>query len=166
MKRILFTLLVTLSINANANGCYPTYKATVTYVSDGDTINVMPTGKNAKQITIRLADINAPEKSNYGSKEQPYSLESKALLTKLILNQTVTITPHAKDQYSRTVGTVEYKSINVNKYMVENGAAWFYAYYAIDTDILLLQQQAQANKLGLWAFPNPIEPSEWKKLNP
>ena len=165
MKRFIclflaFVLPVCYPNIATANGCYQSFKGKVAYVTDGDTITVK-TATNPK-LSIRLAEIDAPETSHYGSEAQPYGNESRALLSKLVLNKVVTLTPHAIDTYGRTLATVEYKATNVNKYMVSNGAAWAYDFFVIDHDIIDLSIEAKVARLGLWADVNPIEPSKWR----
>lgn len=81
-----FLTLALVLFSANATACYPTITGVVTYVSDGDTIVVTPVGKPA--FNVRLADIDAPEISHFGSLAQPYGDVSKAELTALLLNQT------------------------------------------------------------------------------
>jgi endonuclease YncB( thermonuclease family) len=47
--------------------------------------------------------------------------------------------------------------------MVATGNAWHYAAYSKDQSLADLQSQAQAQKLGLWAQPNPTPPWEFRK---
>lgn len=161
MKKLLIALLLTAT---NVLACEGDIKGTVTWVSDGDTITVK-TATNPK-LQVRLAEIDAPEVSHYGSLAQPYGNEARTLLTKMVLNRVVTITPRSIDNYGRTVGKVFYKSTDVNKYMVSNGAAWAYAGFLIDLTIADLETEARNAGLGLWVLPNPIAPWVWRKNNP
>jgi len=45
----------------------------------------------------------------------------------------------------------------------DTGNAWHYAAYSKDQSLADLQSQAQAQKLGLWAQPNPTPPGEFRK---
>ena len=158
-----FLTLALVLFSANATACYPTITGVVTYVSDGDTIVVTPVGKPA--FNVRLADIDAPEISHFGSLAQPYGDVSKAELTALLLNQTVKIDPHSIDSYGRKVSTVLLGTVNVNRYMVSKGLAWAYIRYALDTKVISLQKTAKTAGLGLWADANPIEPSVWRSTH-
>jgi endonuclease YncB( thermonuclease family) len=53
--------------------------------------------------------------------------------------------------------------MDVNRQMVATGNAWHYAAYSKDQSLADLQSQAQAQKLGLWAQPNPTPPWEFRK---
>ncbi len=158
-----YLVLALVLFTSNANACYPAITGIVTYVADGDTITVKPTGK--PEIKVRLADIDAPEVSHYGSLAQPYGNESRTALTGLLLNQAVTVDPHALDSYGRIVGTVLKGTANVNRYMVSKGLAWAYTRYALDTKVSLLQATAKTARLGLWIDANPIEPSVWRSTH-
>jgi endonuclease YncB( thermonuclease family) len=169
MKKILFTLLLlTLASHSHA-ACYPNIIGTVSSVTDGDTLTVKTNTNPA--LKIRLAEIDAPETSHFGSLTQPYGEESKAVLSNLILNKTITISPHAIDTYGRTLATVYYTApnttttLNVNKYLVKQGAAWAYTFFVLDKSLITLQNQAKTARLGLWLDPNPIEPSVWRSTH-
>ena len=166
--RFLMLLLILNSTNAFAF-CYPKIKGTVTWVTDGDTITFKPENKN-KTLKIRLSDIDAPETSHFGSESQPFGEESKDLLSKLILNKEVILSPHSKDIYGRILATIEYinssgKKINVNKYMVKKGMAWHYSFFSLDKKIKSVEKNAKSNGIGLWIDAKPIAPWEWRKDN-
>jgi len=69
----------------------------VVSVTDGDTIKVL---KDGKQIKIRLASIDCPERG------QPYSKAAKRFTAKLVAGRIVTIWPTDTDRYGRTVAFV------------------------------------------------------------
>jgi micrococcal nuclease len=171
MKKILLTLFLFCLANTSHAACYPNIIGTVSSVTDGDTITVKTSTNPA--LKIRLAEIDAPETSHFGSLTQPYGEESKALLSNLILNKTITVSPHAIDPYGRTLATVYYTDpslsnttpLNVNKFMVKQGAAWAYTFFVIDKSIITLQKQAKAAGLGLWVDLNAIEPSVWRSTH-
>ena len=47
--------------------------------------------------------------------------------------------------------------------MIATGNAWHYAAYSTDSSLAALQSQAQAQRLGLWAQPNPTPPWDYRK---
>jgi endonuclease YncB( thermonuclease family) len=126
---------------------------TVMLVEDGDTIFVA--GER-----VRLASIDAPEW------RQAYDQQSRADLAVMVLNQTVTVTYSEKDRFDRVVGTVfKTDCTNVNRKMVEEGAAWYYEAYKCEIDIrqrtayATAQAEAKATSRGLWSrSDNPVAP--------
>ena len=102
-----------------------TYPATVAKVVDGDTLDVLLDlgfGINYK-IRVRLAGINAPEKSTpEGTAASVY------LYDQLPAGLPVVVTTHkSKDMYGRYIAditkTVLDEQININKLMVSSGNA-------------------------------------------
>jgi micrococcal nuclease len=132
-------------------------------VQDGDSIKVTcPARANA--FSVRLAGIDAPEIAHkaFHIAEQPGGRESKAALTALCLKQPATIHTRSLDRYKRTLAVVECNGVNVNGEQVRTGNAW--AYIAPKRwKFTALQAKAQADGIGLWAQPNPIKPSVWRK---
>lgn len=55
-------------------------------------------------INVRLAGIDAPEMAHFGGQSQPYALEAKQWLARMVEGRPVTIWLHRYDQYSRIVG--------------------------------------------------------------
>lgn len=129
-------------------------------VTDGDTITVKSSFGKEK---IRLAQIDAPETSHFGSIPQPFGKESSAFLRHLVSNKNVRVDVEAIDQYGRNVGTVFIDGTNVNREMVKNGYAWVYRQYAHDESLLELEKSARAGRMGLWMLDNPIYPPDFRK---
>lgn len=128
----------------------------VVKVSDGDTITILDASQ--EQHKIRLHGIDTPER------DQPYGKAAKKALESLIAGEGVGVDVKDTDQYGRTVGVVYKDNLNVNLQMVKNGYAWWYKKYApFNDDLELAQKHARADKLGLWAEPDPIPPWEWPR---
>jgi endonuclease YncB( thermonuclease family) len=128
----------------------------VVKVADGDTITILDADQ--QQHKIRLHGIDTPEY------KQPYGRSAKKALADLVAGDGVGIDVKDTDRYGRTVGVVHKGSANINLQMVRSGYAWWYKKYApFDDDLRLAEQQARANKLGLWAELNPVPPWEWRK---
>lgn len=148
----------------DAIACYPAMKGTVTEVIDGDGFTFK--ASTGEILSIRLAEIDAPEKSyRKDGVYQDYALESKQALSDLILGEKVTVTPLTRDVQNRLLSIVSFNGVNINKKMITTGAAWVYEPYVIDTTLAKLQATAKSKGLGLWALPNPIAPWVWKKTN-
>lgn len=85
------------------------FRRTVKRVLDGDTFQVAR--KIGKSNRVRLANVNAPEKHQFGGKRATNKLRG------LIGGKKVTVKVVARDKYGRNVGTVYSSRKNVNKRM-------------------------------------------------
>jgi len=129
--------------------------ATVTYVTDGDTVKV---STSEGKLTIRLQGIDAPEKNQRYGKTSTRAL--KGLLT-----STIYLDVDGKDCYSRTIATL-YRDdgVNINASMVCAGHAWWYKRYApTNSELSSCQGYAIENELGLWKGYDPIPPWEFRR---
>ncbi len=132
-------------------------------ISDGDTIKVRCGEVGAyEQLTIRLAEIDAPER------KQAFGTRSKDALGELCHESVATIKPQTKDRYGRTVARVECKGKDANSEMVRIGMAWAYTKYQTDPLFPKLELQARAQRIGLWVDSGsakpPVAPWEFRKL--
>ncbi len=118
--------------------------ASLNTVIDGDTIII--SNELGKEEKIRLSQIDAPEKS------QPYGVEATLCLENLLKTATISVCRDGTDPYGRTIATVKANGTDVAYPMVSNGCAWAYTQYLeAGSPLPALQQQAQSQKLGLWA---------------
>jgi len=122
---------------------------------DGD--NNLAWFKDGKQVKIRLASIDCPEKG------QPYSKAAKKYTAKLAAGKVVTIWPTDTDRYGRTIAFVFVGSKDLNKELLKAGLAWHYKKYSRDPELAKLEFEAKSKKVGLWKEPNQIAPWEWRK---
>ncbi|MRX27904.1 thermonuclease family protein [Kangiella sp. HZ709] len=130
------------------------------YVQDGDSA-VLCCDEKGKQFTVRLKDIDAPEK------HQPFAKESKNHLKQLIDNEPLFLIGKKKDRYGRRLVDIIVNETSVNTEMIKTGHAWLWR-YSDNLKLQWLQKQAKKNKRGLWALPESqrIEPWNWRKKNP
>jgi endonuclease YncB( thermonuclease family) len=148
----LCALIFTADVNANQ-----VITGEVIRVHDGDTITVKASNEN---INVRLARIDAPEL------KQPYGKQSGDWLRKIVKGKTVTVDIEDIDRYGRAVGTVMMGNENVNAIMVEDGYAWVYREFSKGgDDLMLLEIDARARRIGLWTLDNPIYPPDFRKHN-
>jgi len=131
------------------------WEGKVVGISDGDTIKVL---KNGKQVKIRLASIDCPEKG------QPYGQAAKKFTTKMVAGKIVKIWPTDTDRYGRTVAFVFYDGKNLNKELLSSGLAWHYKQYSRDPELAKLEFKARSARIGLWSEPDPIPPWEYRRL--
>ena len=146
-----FALIVTLLSLAL---CY-SQSGKVVKVKDGDTIVVLDSLNH--QTTIRLAEVDCPEKSQaFGSKAKDFTIEQVA--TKTVTYQVVTT-----DRYGRTIAKVYYDG---GKYLSEEiikyGFGWHYKEYSSSLKLAELEKTARKKKLGLWIDPAAIPPQVYR----
>ncbi|WP_243477902.1 thermonuclease family protein [Orrella daihaiensis] len=136
----------------------------VVKVADGDTITVRDGSENYR---IRLASIDAPETGS-GSKRpgQPYGEASRRFLANEVAGKQVELECFEEDRYGRHICDVLMGEITVNQLLVYAGLAWANRQgkdkYLRDRRLLTLQDDAKANKRGLWVEPNPVPPWVWR----
>jgi micrococcal nuclease len=132
----------------------------VVAISDGDTMKVrceQQLQQPAQTLTVRLAEIDAPEKG------QPYATRSRAHLAALCFGRPATISIQTRDRYGRSVARVACGDTDANGAQVAAGYAWAYTQYLSDPAIRRLEGQAKDAHRGLWSDENPVAPWEWRK---
>lgn len=138
-----------------------TFKGKVVGVVDGDTVTVLDS--QYRQITVRLAGIDAPEK------KQDFGEAAKEYLAGLIFQKKITVVGSKKDRYGRTIAKILLDGKDINLAMIEAGFAWHYKEYEDeqaeeDRDLYSASEIRARQKLfGLWLQPNAVKPSEWRK---
>lgn len=129
-------------------------------ISDGDTITVLDGNKT--QHKIRLAGIDAPEKS------QPFGERSKQHLSELLFGKIVTVDWNKTDKYGRTVGKVIVNRQDANLSQIQAGLAWHYKQYEKEQSVSDRSSYAQAEidartrRIGLWHDAVPIPPWDFR----
>jgi endonuclease YncB( thermonuclease family) len=133
-----------------------TLKGRVIGVSDGDTITVRTPQGNIK---VRLAQIDAPEAT------QPWGNRSRQELSGMVAGKEVGLNIVDEDQYGRSVAQIDVNGLDVNRAMVERGAAWAYRRYVTDPSMVDAEQSARSRARGLWAMPanQRIAPWEYRR---
>ena len=140
---------------AHANVVAETLSGTVTAISDGDTLTVLDS--QHRQNTIRLAEIDAPEKA------QAFGQKSKQSLSDLCFRKSAVAEIIDFDKYKRLVARVKCDGIDANLEQVRRGMAWRYVKYAKDPSIAEAESEAKGQGRGLWADPGAVEPWVWRK---
>ena len=153
MKHLFLLSLLLLSLSLFS----AEIKGTVVAVYDGDTITVLDE-MDKGNFKIRLDKIDAPEKN------QAFGNKAKQFLSSLIFGKQVSIRYKAVDRYGRILGVIYYDGAEINLVMVQNGYAWHYSYYDKTPAYIQAEKQARADKKGLWAAPNPVNPYKFRKM--
>jgi endonuclease YncB( thermonuclease family) len=169
--RALCAVLCCIALGAQAE----TFTARVVAVLDGDTVLILREGGSEaagrppasplrglhhdKPAKLRLANIDAPEKT------QAYGKQSRESLLEMVGKKQVQIEIQAVDQYGRIVGVISVDGRNVNQEQVRLGMAWEYSYHHSDKTYIGLQSEARQAGRGLWGQPSPLAPWQWRKLH-
>lgn len=149
---LLTSLMVALGLPSQASAA--TLVGKVVGVSDGDTLTVL--SSDYQQVTVRLAQIDAPEK------RQDFGQAAKQALAEQVYQQTVNVDYQERDKYGRVVGKVLLNGTDINLEQLKRGMAWVYRQYATDPAYFAAETQAQQAALGLWSQANPIPPWEFR----
>lgn len=122
---------------------------TVAEVFDGDSFNLK--ARNGELVRVRIAGIDAPEKT------QPYSNKSKESLTEILQSGDINLQPVKIDVYERWVANVNVGRQDVGLMQIERGYAWFFVRYKQDLTEDQRQRYSGAERAardqrrGLWA---------------
>jgi endonuclease YncB( thermonuclease family) len=151
-KIIILALLILSTYNVHTQTILT---AKVIGVKDGDTVEVLD--DHNKTTILRLAEVDCPEK------KQPYGNAAKQFTSNAVYRKTISYIITNKDRYGRSLAKVYYKSKYLSSELIKNGLGWHYKKYSNSRELALLEQKARAKKIGLWADPTPVQPSDWRK---
>ena len=130
-------------------------------ISDGDTITVLTVNK--QQLKVRLAGIDAPERS------QAFGMTARKHLADQIYGKNIELETRGTDKYKRTLGVVYLNEQDINELMIKDGFAWFYRKYASSQPeeeaarYAAAEESAKSEELGLWASKDPTPPWVYRK---
>lgn len=147
-------IAVTLFITATGTSAQ-TFTGQVVSIADGDTLTVLVDGN--RQVKVRLAEIDAPEK------KQPFGTRSRQALGDLCFRKPAEIKTQTIDRYGRTVARVKCAGRDANADQVRTGMAWVYDRYVTDRSLYAVQAEAKAARRGLWADAAPVPPWDWRR---
>lgn len=132
----------------DAKSALPDGPYTIKTISDGDSFNLQ--AKNKATVRVRIAGIDAPERT------QPYSQKAKAALETMLNAGPIRLDPVTVDRFDRWVAHVYVNDTNVGLAMVDQGWAWYFRRYKDDLQTSqqirfeLAEQTARQKRLGLW----------------
>lgn len=157
LGNVLFTAALSLALLAAPSAFAELIRGEVVAISDGDTLTLLTAQK--KQVKVRLAEIDTPEKA------QPYGQKARQALADMTFRKQATVDVQTVDRYGRSVGLVSVGGTDVNRALVESGAAWVYRAYNKDKSLLQVEASARVARRGLWALPEAerVAPWEWRK---
>lgn len=142
----MFTALLLTVLGADLHG-------QVVSVHDGDTLTLLV---DSRQVKIRLASIDAPERG------QPFGNAAKSALSDLVFGKDVRIETAGRDRYGRILGTIYVGEVQVNQRLIDLGLCWHFRRYSQDYFYTQSELDARVSGVGLWSDPNPVEPWVWR----
>lgn len=154
MSKTLIYRVIVFACVLFSKGAWADFSGKVVAITDGDTLVVLRENVNVK---VRLAEIDAPEKS------QPYGKRSRQSLAELVFGKEVYVREEGRDRYGRTIGYVIHEGVNANREQVFRGMAWVYDRFAADRTLYTVQAEAREALRGLWADPAATPPWAWRK---
>lgn len=132
----------------------PTFNGKVVAVLDGDTIEVMRSGK---AVRLRLNGIDAPEKS------QAFGNASKKFTSDRLFDKVVKVLSTGTDRYGRTLADIYVGRDWFNYESVAHGYAWHFKKYSDNSELADAEALARSARLGLWEDKSPTPPWEYRK---
>jgi micrococcal nuclease len=132
----------------DSNAAPPAGPYVIRNVHDGDSFNLQ--AKNNATVRVRIAGIDAPERT------QPYSQKAKEALEAMLNAGPIRLDPVTVDRFDRWVAHVYVNDTNVGLAMVDQGWAWYFRRYKDDLQTFqqirfeLAEQTARQKRLGLW----------------
>lgn len=131
--------------------------ATVTRVTDGDTLWVRPDAGGAQR-KLRIEGIDAPEICQAGGEA------ARAALARLALNRRVVVTLRRYDDYGRGLARLELQQGgDLGSQLVRAGHAWSYRWRQHPGPYAAEEAMARQSRSGLFAAEVPESPREFRK---
>jgi len=162
---VLLAILFILGAAASQAAPLRTVTATITRITDGDTVQaVTPEGTKLK---VRLYGIDAPETAKGKIPGEPFGNASRKHLAALVNQQTVTLEIRDIDRYRRMVAILWLAERNVNMEMISAGMAEAYREYLkppYRNPFIHAEQTAKSQGKGIWSRGDHYErPSQFRR---
>ncbi|MGB7303902.1 MAG: thermonuclease family protein [Burkholderiaceae bacterium] len=137
------------------------FEIQVQRLADGDSFTAVD--RNGRQLKVRLAAIDSPERQQAGGREATDFLEQ------LSRGRWLRLQVRKVDRYGRLVGKILINGEDAGLAMVEAGLAWHFKRYegeqprAERLAFRAAQERARNAGKGIWHHPNPRPPWEWRR---
>jgi endonuclease YncB( thermonuclease family) len=151
MRRLVLALACLVPVAAPA----ARFQATVSHVTDGDTVWVRP-AHGGPPLHVRINGIDAPEIC------QAFGPESRDALATLVLHKRVTVITRGADDYQRTVARLRVGREDVGAWMVAHGYAWSYRFRRDPGPYAREETRARDARTGLWGVAGAEVPRDFR----
>jgi endonuclease YncB( thermonuclease family) len=146
--------LALLCLVASQTALADTLSGTVVKIIDGDRLVVEDAAK--KRHSVRLADIDAPERN------QSFWKEASQSLAQLCYHKSATVDWSQRDRRKRYIGYVTCEGKDANAEQLKRGMAWASPRATKPTSPLYeLETYARLRRIGLWADESAVPPWEF-----
>lgn len=146
--------------------------ATVFAVHDGDSYKIRMDSSN-KKVWVRLWGVDCPEVvSNLIYESQPYGKFVGDTVRTMLKGKRIQVDSISTDIFNRPIVKVQIKIdtsvVDLTELLLFNGWAWPFNNSNIDqttfSNLLTIQKEALADKRGLWADEERINPTRWRRM--
>lgn len=120
---------------------------------------------------VRIVGIDAPEVfSPYVTGNQTFGAESGNNMRVIFKGKEAKISLYGTDHYNRYLAQIFVDGKDIAETALREGWAWYVASSKLPKKVRgkykELEKEARANKRGLWANKNPMNPATFRKRNP
>jgi micrococcal nuclease len=142
-NRRLITAAATLWLTALSALAQPAaeFESRVIRVESGDTVIVE---RDGREVELRLADIGAPQGSQF------LAPSSRSAVDGMVRNRTVRVQVTGVEEGVRLYGRLFVGALDVARAQVQRGNAWVCWDYALDSELMPVENQAQRHRRGVW----------------
>jgi endonuclease YncB( thermonuclease family) len=129
-------------------------------VSDGDTVTLLV--DSHRQVKVRIAGIDAPEKS------QAFGQAAKKAMSECSFGKAASVEWKKLDLYGRTIGKLFVDGVDCGMRQIELGVAWHYKTYEREQDpadrlaYAEAEDKAKSDRRGLWSDATPVPPWDYR----
>lgn len=129
------------------------FSGRVVTVVDGDTIGVL---RDGREVLVRLDGIDAPESG------QAFGPEARQFMRDAAFDRIVVVNGVEIDRSGRLIARVTANGRDLSMAAVEAGWAWQFVRHSNDRSLAAAEARARAQRLGLWAQPDPTPPWDYR----
>ena len=117
------------------------FETRVVRVVSGDTVILE---RNGSEVELRLADIGAPQGSQF------LAPSSRTAVDGMVRNRAVRVQITGVEEGVRIYGRLFAGRLDVARAQVQRGNAWVCWDYALDSDLMPVENEAQRHRRGVW----------------
>lgn len=140
-RLILFVTVLWLAPPSAMAQANEEFETRVVRVVSGDTVIVE---RDGNEVELRLADIGAPQESQF------LAPSSRTAVDGMVRNRAVRVQVTGVEEGVRIYGRLFAGQLNVARAQVQRGNAWVCWDYALDSELMPVENEAQRHRRGVW----------------